>query len=431
MSDEYSRHVEHEEHHELRHPDQGEQPQEQAIVHLPDGTALDLSQLNTWSEIPPEMQQAFQQSPRKDTSRMDGMNRANLGERYVPPSWVDGKPPAAPAKLSNFGTQAEHIRDEYIRTQEAPKATSYATPHATPTVFDPRMRTAPAAGYTPKPTAYVQPMDQMMTSAPDAKTHERSVEGIAFDLPSGFAPYHFKKIYLARLRGAHMSKLTAAINTGVDRMFAEVLDTVMYTDIDPPIMKDGRPMSWASQLIPADYYFCLYMLHKLSFPKTKYRFSHVCMSKQHIDMIQKKILPPESIHTQSVIDLDILEYTTIDWPDLNNFQLEYPNAYVAPYRMCDIFEAKEQGLVDENGEYLPEVEIALGFRCGGATLTERVEMARDMSPEDWMTVLEYDSAVNKGGLNEKVKVICKGCGAETEENLDISAHNFLPDRVIK
>jgi hypothetical protein len=59
-------------------------------------------------------------------------------------------------------------------------------------------------------------------------------------------------------------------------------------------------------------------------------------------------------------------------------------------------------------------------------LDQRVAIVENATPDQVQLIKDYDKAVRNYGVDQTVKIQCKGCGAMSESKLSLAAHSFFP-----
>lgn len=491
------------------------------------------------TDFSPEFQQLI--------ANQEGRRSLNKVEKYIPPSWVDGKPPKHRAQVSNYGTEAEHERDRarariatgvsFAPPEQQPAQTRQPEPelaldlgfmvNGTPppmrrqvqepeqvpdvsavpepaNFFEEPAAQAPQASLPAslleqlamQPPAHLQPTGMRINGVPTAQAAPQTTQvekdatapvspsqaahneamtasmipdafpepptipesvaaaptisgdamahgigpaviGIGgsaaqyfpyYHLPSQFVCYPFKKMWVRGLAGKHIRGLTVAANTGSLRAVAEVVGSVILTEVP-----EGR-VPWVMYLTLPDYFTILYQLYSISFPRTAYKHEFFCNNAEHIKAVKEGRLPPDSLFNVAQVNIAEQEFNYTRWPDISlpEWKLDTPGLHLTPARVADMVYCMDNKLHDEEGELLHDANIACGFYAvtsSGTTLSfqERMALVDELPANDVRIIKRYLDIIGDSGVVSRVKCNCRGCGAEVASELALSAHSFFSD----
>jgi hypothetical protein len=245
-------------------------------------------------------------------------------------------------------------------------------------------------------------------------------------LPSRFAYYGFKDLYVKPFIITHIGKLQRAHNEKSLLPIVEAMSTVIYTTDER-----YRGMPLAFELSLPDFFFVLYWLRLNSFTKSNYVHTTVCQNEKHVLDVEGGRLSPESLKISEVIrrtDMKVKELETI--PDPQLYQLSAPNLVVRPPLMRDVIEMAEDPRMrrpNERHEFGFYARLASHFQHNSVymTLGQRVDLIKQGDLDDMSVLMEFEKAIHGYGVEEKIRVQCKTCGAFRDSKLVIAAHSFF------
>lgn len=246
-------------------------------------------------------------------------------------------------------------------------------------------------------------------------------EAISVDLPSKFAFYNFKDLYVKPFKGLHLAKLSRAHEESSILPILEAMSSVLSTTAN--ISQAGL----AFKLTLPDFYFVMYWLRINSFTKSIYTHTTQCQDPKHLLAVEKGALSKESLRISEQIHktrLDIKNLTEIPNPEL--YILENEDLYLTPCTMLETVELTENAKAsDLEFQYLGELACYIQVKNKNLTLDERIELIKEMSFDDLSTVKAYGLAISEYGVNESITVRCKECGVAKDTKLVLAAYNFL------
>jgi hypothetical protein len=271
-------------------------------------------------------------------------------------------------------------------------------------------------------------------------------------LPSRFAFYGFKDLYVKPFAILHLGKLQRAHSEKSLLPIVEAMSSVIYTTDE---RYQGVPMAF--ELTLPDFFMVLYWLRLNSFTKSNYIHTTICQNEDHIrrvedgqmlDQYLKQVqagtmavdqfndiknaaLDPETLKISEVIrrtDMKVNELTQVPDPEL--YQLSDPRLYLRPPTMRDVIEMAEDpqmrnpatrhefGLYSRLASHFQHTEVYM-------TLAQRVEIIKSGSGDDYQVLTEFEKVIDGYGVEEKIRVQCKCCGATRDTKLQIAAHSFF------
>lgn len=236
------------------------------------------------------------------------------------------------------------------------------------------------------------------------------------ELPSEFAPYTFKQIYARPIRAKHQAKFAVAAERKNLRMVVETIGSLI----------EGCS---AYDLTAADFKWLMYYLRRVNYVKVPLTVTMFCSNPKHIEQVAKEEVDGRSLENLTTLDRSVLEERALDMnavnavvdasPFLQTLRLGFP-------MMSDTVEAAESD--DPEFEWLAELAMGLAQTKDDGTpwtLQERVEHIGSFAPEEVEELAKYVEAASDYGVSEKLRMKCKGCGAEMLEDFQPSASMFL------
>jgi hypothetical protein len=248
------------------------------------------------------------------------------------------------------------------------------------------------------------------------------VEATILDLPSRYAFYDFKDLYVTPFKGKHLAKLSRAREEGSIMQVVESVNTVLSNT--------NGDQHLAYKLTLADFYFVLYWLRLNSFTKSVFIHTTTCPNEDHIQQVTEGKLLPDTLKMSEIIHKSTLKTNMLDTiPDPAAFPLEYPGVYLTSVTMLDVVTMTEDPRMANDPEFRYASQIAVYLRLvdnPNADLDTRLAIVDDMSPDDIDTVKAYEKAINAYGIEESIQVTCKACGHSHRSTINIDAHSFFP-----
>lgn len=338
------------------------------------------------------------------------------------------RPDGAPMTVGEFARQRlGATAPPMVGQASEPFYVPNAQPVSAP-LFQPR---APAAPVQPqRPTAPKGPHVYIDTeqAAPSYIQHEplqhvaptfvQDPEGIAVDLPSRFAFYEFKDLFILPLRGYHLAKLAAAHAQKSQLIMLEVVSSVLRTS--HPAYQ-GQPL--AHYLLLGDYYWVLYYLRRSNYTKSTFIHTTRCTDTKHIEAVHRGELPDESLKIQETITKSSLKNTMLEMVPVPDPEV-MGEIQLRPANMQDMIETMEHPRFgkDKEFDYLSQLACYLY----GATLEDRIRAAGVLEPDQIGAIQEYERTLAAFGIEETINVRCKQCGASRRTRVRIDAATFLP-----
>lgn len=284
----------------------------------------------------------------------------------------------------------------------------------------------------------IAPQQQLVDSITEVSYAERNMEytEVSHDMPSRLAFYPYNGFALRPLKLQEAKKLHVAHSRNSLRIMCDAISSCLQPDRS------------ALQLTRPDFDFCLYWLRMNSYKKSPYEVGFSCTNMEHIErVVNKKIDKPSlynkvTIHNTSELDIVFPDLQKID-DQINIVKAEY-GIDLYPVLMADVVDVTElksldaagNPLLDADGDPLPASDDVLWTAkyasvlspfTHGRTLQERMAFfdSLDCGPE-LLGELDFFIQISKYGVQERVNVACKECGAKMDIKLSINALTFFP-----
>src|SRR5271168_2791326 len=255
-------------------------------------------------------------------------------------------------------------------------------------------------------------------------------EGSSLALPSKFAFYRFKDLYVKPFKGKHLSKLSRAHAEGSLQQLVEVVSSVVSTTTP-----NVGPLAF--ELTLPDFFFVLYWLRQNSYTKSSFIHKTQCNDLQHIQRVKSGELQPDSLQIAQVISKGQLTVTELDQlpdPEYFKFPDEVP-FYLTPATMRTAIETLESPKMHakdhEEFEYLAQLASFIQHKAflegpnGYWNVEQRAASMEEAEGDEVQLIKEYEKAVAGYGVQEKITVTCKVCGASRVTKVSLDAHSFL------
>ena len=298
-----------------------------------------------------------------------------------------------------------------------------------------------------------KPLDQVPNVKPGFTAAIADPESMSLDLPSRFSYYAFKDFYAQPFRTKHIAKLQKAHREQSLLPVVEAVASVCFTT-DPRFA--GQPIAFDLSL--PDFFFVLYWLRLNSFTKSNYVHTTKCDNEEHIKRVQYTLnmdeiiqqftnnqiseeefarikaqaVPASSLDISQIVtntDLRINELETLPDPEIYHFS-ESSQMYLRPPTMRDVIEfaeAPEMANPETRAEYVFLGGLASHIQhCElRLSLADRIQIVGEAAADDIALIKGFEKALGDYGVEEKIKVQCKECGAVRETKLSIAAHSFF------
>lgn len=398
---------------------------------------------STFMEFPPERQRAIEQAQAKKLGTVSNRAAPNI-------------PMAVP------------VQDNGPVQQRGPQHAARPPMQVRPPIGQPRVEgfewaqepmpqpvAAPvhAAPHQPVPAAAAPQMGTRSNPMPGFTNPISDPEGLSLALPSRFAYYGFKDVYVRPFLARHIAKLQKAHREQSLLPIVEAVSSVIYTT-EPAYQ--GRALAF--DLTLPDFYMVLYWLRMNSFTKSNYIHktrcnnpSHMKRVEDHLRMdeyeeqvrmgkmkpdelarIKARALPETSLDISQVItktELNVLELEKV--PDPEIFHFSDTSAMVfRPPTMRDVVEFSEAPeLQDEDKReeftFLAQLATHIQHREYELTLAQRIGIVENATADQVELIQQFERELGDYGVIDTVKVTCKECGHVRETKLSIAAHSFF------
>lgn len=287
------------------------------------------------------------------------------------------------------------------------------TPAHGPGVVKPMVGTPELPKTHTSPYVTMQPAPDMPPSQPVAEATALSVA-----LPSKFAFYEFKDLFVSAPKAYHLAKFAKAHAEQSFRITAEAISSLLTTT-NP----NYQGKSLAHYLTIPDFYFVLYFIRINNYNKTQFTHRTRCNNLQHIQDVRAGKLPEESLIIEELVtgsSLENRELTEIPVPDENVLA----GVKLTPVTVQSTIEWLEHPQMND-----PEMMFLgqLAVNLAGNNFESKLELAKTLTPDQVQAIRDYDTAMMEYGIKERITVRCKGCGASMETTVLIDAHSFLPN----
>lgn len=284
-------------------------------------------------------------------------------------------------------------------------------------------------GYVPR-TAFLPPVDTTVTPSstepqvpnemPGFTNPVSEDEAASIRLPSRFAYYGFKDVYVRPFKARQLAKLSRAHEEKALLPMVEAVSSVLSSS-----MIQG---SLAHMLTIQDFNFVLYWLKLNSFLKGSYLHTTACMDPQHHQDIKEGRRKKESLKITEYItktNLVVTEWENIPDPAEFNFGPD-SDFFLYPATMQDTLEFMDHPSVnDKEFQYFAQLASFVRHKEYQLTFNERVEVVKDFSGDHVHLIQRFEKLSDSYGVNEKITVRCKECGASRVTKMTLDAHSFL------
>ena len=245
-------------------------------------------------------------------------------------------------------------------------------------------------------------------------------EAISIELPSNFAYYKFKDLYVKPFRVIHLAKVAKAMETASLQVLAEVVSSVLMTP--------NGDKNIAFSLSMSDFTCVLYWLRLNSFAKKQMRFTNICSNEKHHEDVDNGLKTKDSLKITTILDKTKLKLNSIvDIPDINNWcwmngderVLFRPETVLDTMQFLDSTEWE-----DPEFQYFAKIAAVLDLPFG---LDEKIKFIKDnnIDTDSCARALEFANMMSQYQVVETYTSVCSGCGASMEVNTSVDARSFL------
>ena len=273
---------------------------------------------------------------------------------------------------------------------------------------------------TTQPVVVQQVVQPAPANVPDPTPVSDPI-GISVDLPSRFAYYSFKDLYVRPFRVAHLAKVAKAHETSSMQSMGEVVSSVLMTP--------NGDTDIAFSLTMADFNAVLYWLRLNSFTKKQLRITSTCNDPTHNEQVKlghktQESLKITTLYTESSMVVNHLN----EVPDPEVYAVTVEGCGRVPLRpetLRDVVQFLDlPNWEDEEVQYLARIASVIGLPL---SLKEKMEIVQNGSIEndDALLALEFAEKVDSYGIEETVTTKCMGCGASGAVKIAVDALSFL------
>lgn len=310
-----------------------------------------------------------------------------------------------------------------------------------PEVISSKSRKFPQKGETGKPSGIPHgqptptpqtPIKQAPTTVSKESFPEKTEPVVlapdetVFFFPSQGEFYDVSSVPIKRMKGFHQAKFHMAAKTKKDRFTVEAVGTLLGGGVD------------AFNLTIQDFYAILYWLRLNTYLKTELTHNGVCDNPDHIHEVATRKKPPESLRTLVVISKTSIKQTDLETNYLEGFEesarilsetLEPLGYSLSAPRMFDVVDLNE--LFGDEPNYQEIAYLADRAACIARTdgerspLRTRIQVVENLDVGVLEMLEEWRIRCSSYGVIESTRFKCKGCGADVENEISISAHSFL------
>lgn len=269
-----------------------------------------------------------------------------------------------------------------------------------------------------------------------AATPMVTADMVSLSLPSRFAFYPFKDLYIKPLRVTHLAKLARANDLDSMQIVCEVISSLLATH--------GGHTNVGFKLCIADFQAVLYWLRANSYPKSTMRITSTCQNHEHHKAVSAGQLLASTLTTESSHDLSGLESIELEHaPDPSYFKFDINigsytgTIQLRPETMYDSIQfLQDERYLDPEFQYVARLAAACDFDSAipldpinGVpqmwTLQDKMKAIEEYATTaNVMLIEEFNALVDSFGVNEIVNVRCKECGHVGQVRLAIDARTF-------
>ncbi len=279
-----------------------------------------------------------------------------------------------------------------------------------------------AQNIKPLTTEIVEPEGPSVPIADAPYTPRKDVDTAIAELPSRYAFYDFKELYVGKFRVPHFAKLHESYVTKSYAYLLEAVSDVLSTS--HPAYQD-KPLAF--YLTVPDFYWVLYFL-RLNQIKTHLTHRTRCQGIEHNLQVKRGEKAPETLDivhnvTRSQINTKYLGAA----PDMSKYEFDTFRCRVP--LMLDVMEAmahpEATGSVDFM--YLCRVASLIQIKDDpDASLAKRLKFIETLEFDDLNAVSQFEKDATRYGPEEFVQVTCTECGHQQRSKVSLDARSFLP-----
>ncbi len=182
-----------------------------------------------------------------------------------------------------------------------------------------------------------------------------------------------------------------------------------------------------------DFYWLMYWQRLNSYKKTPVQVQFRCTNADHVNRVVSQELDEKTLDNVHAVSSTELVETPVDPDRINRFAeafyTEY-GLYLDLPRIGDLVEEEEDTKASADDKWFNRYAALISRQHYGATLKLRCGYIKGwlkQHPEpDTLAELDQWAALIEHGVQEKIEVRCKECGAVEQVELSITPLSFLP-----
>lgn len=284
---------------------------------------------------------------------------------------------------------------------------------------------APEWYETPRPIAADVTQPVIRNPQPGFVVPMADKDGTSVALPSRFAYYGFKDLYVVPFRNGHLAKLQRANTEGNLQPVVEVVSSVIYTSTP-------GYQNLAFQLTMPDFFFVLYWLRLNSFTKASFTHKTKCTNPDHVQAVKDGKMAEDTLQIKRIVDKTTLitrELEEIPDPEVFNFGPDSDLVFNPP-RMQDVLEFLDHPFMQDPNtrvefSYLAQQASHVQSSKEYLSLERRIDMVENFDLDTVQLLKQFEKAMKSYGVEESIMVTCKGCGASRKSTISLDASAFL------
>jgi hypothetical protein len=277
----------------------------------------------------------------------------------------------------------------------------------------------------PRPHAAPVPEPRIEMPMPGYVSPIADSGGESFALPSRFAYYPFKDLYVSPFKMGHKAKLQSAAKQGSMQPVVEAVSTVIYSS-------DPQYKNLAFDLTLPDFWAVMHWLRLNSYTKMIFNHRDSCRNPEHLKKVKEGKLDEDSLLLRATINKTTLKTHELEYiPDPEVYKLQDQDPfYIAPPTMRDALDFLEHPLMRKpetrtEFAYLAQKASHLHGKESYVSIDERISWF-ERAPFAVGDMLDQFQAATKGyGVEEFIHMNCKVCGASRKSNIVLDASAFL------
>lgn len=253
---------------------------------------------------------------------------------------------------------------------------------------------------------------------------ERDPDYTSVELPSQFHFYNFKELAIGSIRVKHQAKFARAAKEQSTRITVETISSLL-----------GDGISAMDLTIP-DFFWVMYWLRMNNFSKSPLTHRAVCRDTEHNAAVERGEKKKDSLVTLDIVSKSKIKETFLDVAAITAFQntadlhefLKGGYTLSAPL-IRDTIELEDKWADREDFqeiEFMADAASCIRSTNGElVSLEKRIEFVGNLTPDALNTLNEFRVLVQTYGVEEKISTKCKDCNAVIENEISITAFDFL------